>query len=93
MVHFSAYWCMPSRAMNSFFEELAFTYQDVLFLKVDVDEVKVIYFPINIHISCVKHMVRSRVFPLGLSFDVCEDYFGGIAYLRNFQLICSYAVP
>lgn len=41
MVHFSAYWCMPSIAMDPFFEELASTYQDVIFLKVDVDEVKV----------------------------------------------------
>ncbi|XP_058730527.1 thioredoxin-like protein CXXS1 [Vicia villosa] len=40
MVHFSAYWCMPSIAMDPFFEELASTYQDVIFLKVDVDEVK-----------------------------------------------------
>ncbi|CAI8617557.1 unnamed protein product [Vicia faba] len=40
MVHFSAYWCMPSFAMDPFFEELASTYQDVIFLKVDVDEVK-----------------------------------------------------
>ncbi|KAJ1441917.1 Thioredoxin-like superfamily [Sesbania bispinosa] len=40
MVHFSAYWCMPSVAMNPFFEEMASTYKDILFLKVDVDEVK-----------------------------------------------------
>ncbi|KAK7405088.1 hypothetical protein VNO78_06275 [Psophocarpus tetragonolobus] len=40
MVHFSAYWCMPSMAMNPFFQELASTYQNVLFLNVDVDEVK-----------------------------------------------------
>ncbi|CAJ1978724.1 unnamed protein product [Sphenostylis stenocarpa] len=40
MVHFSAYWCMPSIAMNPFFQELASTYQNVLFLNVDVDEVK-----------------------------------------------------
>ncbi|KAG4967995.1 hypothetical protein AAZX31_12G127300 [Glycine max] len=40
MVHFSAYWCMPSITMNPFFEELASTYQSVLFLNVDVDEVK-----------------------------------------------------
>lgn len=32
---------MPSVAMNPFFEELAYTYQDVLFLTVDVDDVKV----------------------------------------------------
>jgi len=44
MVHFSAYWCVPSIAMDPFFEELASTYQDVLFLKVDVDEVKVIFY-------------------------------------------------
>ncbi|KAK7312901.1 hypothetical protein VNO77_37140 [Canavalia gladiata] len=40
LVHFSAYWCMPSIAMNPFFEELASTYKKVLFLNVDVDEVK-----------------------------------------------------
>ncbi|KAK7262654.1 hypothetical protein RJT34_30229 [Clitoria ternatea] len=40
LVHFSAYWCMPSIAMNPYFEELASTYQDVVFLNVDVDEVK-----------------------------------------------------
>lgn len=40
-VHFGASWCVPSLAMNSFFEELALTYQDILFLVVDVDEVKV----------------------------------------------------
>ncbi|XP_027356460.1 thioredoxin-like protein CXXS1 [Abrus precatorius] len=40
LVHFSAYWCMPSIAMNPFLEELASTYQSILFLNVDVDEVK-----------------------------------------------------
>ncbi|KGN64577.1 thioredoxin-like protein CXXS1 [Cucumis sativus] len=40
VVHFTASWCMPSVAMNPFFEELALTYPDVLFLTVDVDEVK-----------------------------------------------------
>ncbi|XP_058194963.1 thioredoxin-like protein CXXS1 [Rhododendron vialii] len=40
VVHFTASWCMPSVAMNPFFEELAYTYQDVLFLTVDVDDVK-----------------------------------------------------
>ncbi|KAI8567469.1 hypothetical protein RHMOL_Rhmol02G0124300 [Rhododendron molle] len=40
VVHFTASWCMPSVAMNPFFEELAYTFQDVLFLAVDVDEVK-----------------------------------------------------
>ncbi|XP_073003339.1 thioredoxin-like protein CXXS1 [Typha latifolia] len=39
-VHFSASWCVPSLSMNCYFEELAQTYQDVLFLLVDVDEVK-----------------------------------------------------
>lgn len=43
IVHFSAYWCVPSIAMDPFFEELASTYQDVLCLKVDVDEVKVFF--------------------------------------------------
>ncbi|KAE9595034.1 hypothetical protein Lal_00041388 [Lupinus albus] len=40
VVHFTASWCMPSVAMNSFFEELASSYPNVLFLTVDVDEVK-----------------------------------------------------
>ncbi|KAG1365369.1 thioredoxin-like protein CXXS1 [Cocos nucifera] len=39
-VHFSASWCVPSLAMNSYFEELAKTYQDIVFLLVDVDELK-----------------------------------------------------
>ncbi|CAM8903202.1 unnamed protein product [Rhodiola kirilowii] len=40
VVHFTASWCMPSVAMNPFVEELAVSYPDVLFLVVDVDEVK-----------------------------------------------------
>ncbi|KAF3451635.1 hypothetical protein FNV43_RR07730 [Rhamnella rubrinervis] len=40
VVHFTASWCMPSVAMNPFFEELALSNPDVLFLVVDVDEVK-----------------------------------------------------
>ncbi|KAF7822857.1 thioredoxin-like protein CXXS1 [Senna tora] len=40
MVHFSACWCMPSIAISPFFEELASTYQHILFLMVDVDEIK-----------------------------------------------------
>ncbi|KAI6703954.1 hypothetical protein NL676_013090 [Syzygium grande] len=40
VVHFTAAWCMPSVAMNPFFEELASTFPDVLFLTVDVDDVK-----------------------------------------------------
>ncbi|KAE9458182.1 hypothetical protein C3L33_09916, partial [Rhododendron williamsianum] len=43
IVHFTASWCMPSVAMKPFFENLALTHQDILFLVVDVDEVKVIY--------------------------------------------------
>ncbi|KAM7255007.1 hypothetical protein ACFE04_020248 [Oxalis oulophora] len=40
VVHFTTTWCMPSVAMNPFFEELASSYPDVLFLIVDVDELK-----------------------------------------------------
>ncbi|KAK9265395.1 hypothetical protein L1049_009743 [Liquidambar formosana] len=40
VAHFTAAWCMPSVAMNPFFEELASNYQDLLFLTVDVDDVK-----------------------------------------------------
>ncbi|ESW20291.1 hypothetical protein PHAVU_006G196500 [Phaseolus vulgaris] len=40
VVHFTASWCIPSVAMAPVFEELASSYQDLLFLTVDVDEVK-----------------------------------------------------
>ncbi|KAI8010648.1 Thioredoxin-like protein CXXS1 [Camellia lanceoleosa] len=40
VVHFTASWCLLSVAMNPFFEEMALSYQDVLFLVVDVDDVK-----------------------------------------------------
>ncbi|KAL7218095.1 hypothetical protein ACSBR2_011383 [Camellia fascicularis] len=40
VVHFTASWCLPSVAMNPFFEEIALSYPDVLFLVVDVDDVK-----------------------------------------------------
>lgn len=41
-VHFTAAWCVPSIAMNAFFEELAIKYQNIImFLLVDVDDVKV----------------------------------------------------
>lgn len=42
VVHFGASWCIPSVVMNPLFQELAFTYSDVMFLTVDVDDVKVI---------------------------------------------------
>ncbi|KAJ0101470.1 hypothetical protein Patl1_04389 [Pistacia atlantica] len=41
LIHFTAAWCMPSVAMNPFFEQLALSFQNILFLVVDVDEVKV----------------------------------------------------
>lgn len=41
VAHFTASWCIPSVFMNSFFEDLASSYKDALFLIVDVDEVKV----------------------------------------------------
>lgn len=41
VVHFGASWCVPSVAMAAVFEELALNYQYMLFLVVDVDEVKV----------------------------------------------------
>ncbi|KAI4371111.1 hypothetical protein MLD38_019380 [Melastoma candidum] len=40
VVHFTASWCIPSVAMNPFFEELTSSFSDVLFLSVDVDDVK-----------------------------------------------------
>ncbi|XP_027338896.1 thioredoxin-like protein CXXS1 [Abrus precatorius] len=40
VVHFTASWCMPSVAMVPVFEELALSYPDIVFLTVDVDEVK-----------------------------------------------------
>ncbi|KAL2476217.1 Transcription factor ILR3 [Abeliophyllum distichum] len=40
IIHFTASWCVPSVAMKPFFERLALKYQDIMFLLVDVDEVK-----------------------------------------------------
>ena len=40
VVHFTADWCAPSKYMAGFFENLALKYPDILFLLVDVDEVK-----------------------------------------------------
>ncbi|KAK1368449.1 thioredoxin-like protein CXXS1 [Heracleum sosnowskyi] len=40
VVHFTAAWCMVSVLMNTYLEEYASTYPDILFLRVDVDDVK-----------------------------------------------------
>uniref|UniRef100_A0A0D6QV02 Thioredoxin domain-containing protein n=1 Tax=Araucaria cunninghamii TaxID=56994 RepID=A0A0D6QV02_ARACU len=40
VIHFTADWCAPSKFMEGFFEELALKYPDILFLSVDVDELK-----------------------------------------------------
>ncbi|XP_068639320.1 thioredoxin-like protein CXXS1 [Aristolochia californica] len=42
VVHFTASWCVPSVAMNPYFEELALNYQNILFLLVDVDDLKAV---------------------------------------------------
>lgn len=52
---------MPSVAMNPFFEEVASAYPDVMFLSVDVDEVKVIhlyvYFQLQLNIIHLSDLV------------------------------------
>ncbi|XP_054812298.1 thioredoxin-like protein CXXS1 [Prosopis cineraria] len=40
VVHFSAFWCMPSVAMNPSFQHLSSSYQQLLFFLLDVDEVQ-----------------------------------------------------
>nr|GLL17787.1 thioredoxin-like protein CXXS1 [Ipomoea trifida]GMC47559.1 thioredoxin-like protein CXXS1 [Ipomoea batatas] len=40
VIHFTASWCIPSVAMAPVIAELALSYQNILFLSVDVDEVK-----------------------------------------------------
>nr|GLL17786.1 thioredoxin-like protein CXXS1 [Ipomoea trifida] len=40
VIHFTASWCIPSVAMAPVLAELALSYQNILFLSVDVDEVK-----------------------------------------------------
>ncbi|KAK3021975.1 hypothetical protein RJ639_045670 [Escallonia herrerae] len=40
VVHFTTAWCIPSVAMKPLFEDLAQGYPNVVFLSVDVDEVK-----------------------------------------------------
>lgn len=59
-VHFGASWCVPSLAMNSFFEELAMTYQDILYLVVDVDEVKVWFMTL---VAMIPRKIISLSFP------------------------------
>ncbi|BAT86968.1 thioredoxin-like protein CXXS1 [Vigna umbellata] len=40
VAHFTASWCIPSVTMGPVFDDLASSYPDLLFLTVDVDEVK-----------------------------------------------------
>ncbi|XP_019169549.1 PREDICTED: thioredoxin-like protein CXXS1 [Ipomoea nil] len=40
VAHFTAIWCIPSVAMNPFVEEMASAHENVVFLTVDVDDVK-----------------------------------------------------
>ncbi|KAH9323240.1 hypothetical protein KI387_017879 [Taxus chinensis] len=40
LVHFTAAWCAPSTFIAGFFEQLAIKYPGILFLSVDVDELK-----------------------------------------------------
>lgn len=42
IVDFTASWCPPCRAIKPVFEEMATHYTDIQFLKVDVDELKVV---------------------------------------------------
>ncbi|GAA0144826.1 oxidoreductase [Lithospermum erythrorhizon] len=40
VAHFTAEWCMPSVVMNPVMEELASAHDNILFLSVDVDDIK-----------------------------------------------------
>ncbi|KVH88328.1 Thioredoxin [Cynara cardunculus var. scolymus] len=52
VAHFTASWCIPSVAMNPYFEELAFAFQDITFLVVDVDDLKVLFSILTSNLSC-----------------------------------------
>lgn len=43
VIDFSAAWCGPCRYMEPVFKELAATFTDVAFAKIDVDELQVDY--------------------------------------------------
>ena len=53
MVHFTAPWCGPRRLIAPYFSQLAKNHPSVIFLEVDVDELKVkilelfLFFPIH----------------------------------------------
>lgn len=61
IVHFGASWCVPSLAMNGYFEELAHNYHDILFLLVDVDEVKVLSF-LSTFLICNNYLYQTEGF-------------------------------
>lgn len=61
---FFATWCGPCVAISPFVEELSERYPDVVFLKIDVDELSV-WHP-NAHIFCAYHFVLEPLLLGGL---------------------------
>ncbi|GLJ32135.1 hypothetical protein SUGI_0647110 [Cryptomeria japonica] len=48
VAHFTADWCVPSKFMAGFFEDLALKYPDILFLSVDMDDAKNVAEKLNV---------------------------------------------
>lgn len=65
VIDFTATWCGPCRFMEPTLNELAETYTDVVFVKIDVDELRVLWH--STHYSCDWSLICTELIGPGLS--------------------------
>ncbi|KAK6154393.1 hypothetical protein DH2020_008641 [Rehmannia glutinosa] len=81
VVHFAASWCLPSLAMKPFFEELALNHKDIMFLLVDVDEIKGVASKMEIKAMPTFLLMKDGVMVdkiVGANFDEIKKRVGGL---------------
>jgi len=61
VVDFSAAWCGPCRMIAPFFEELSLKYENVVFVKIDVDEVEAVVAQLGIEAMPTFHIWKSGI--------------------------------